>query len=94
MRHEVLIAGHICVELENISLIKFFRFIYGQRRGLWSVDLAIDIYKFAHEMQIPSVMQTANEVLKTIMEASAALRVYSLFLDLDNKEGLLICKKV
>lgn len=56
VRHEVLIVRHIC-KLENISLIKYSSDSFsGREEDFGALNLAIDIYKFVDEMQIPSVI--------------------------------------
>jgi len=53
----------------------------------------MEVYKFAHEMQITSLLHAVNKFFKSIGPTSA-LQVFDFCILLDNKHGVEICKKV
>lgn len=58
------------------------------------IYFAVDVYKFAHEMQIPSLMEPL-EILFTRVPAAQVMAVYDVLKLLGDKNGLLAhCKQV
>jgi hypothetical protein len=53
----------------------------------------MEVYKFAHEMQITSLMHAVNEFFKTI-NTTEALAVYLFCIQMDNEQGLQNCHEV
>jgi hypothetical protein len=54
----------------------------------------MEVYKFAHEMQITSLMHAVNEFFKTIRTSSELLAVFAFCIDMDNNQGLQNCQEV
>jgi hypothetical protein len=53
----------------------------------------MEVYKFAHEMQITSLMHAVNEFFKTV-RTSEVLDVFAFCIDMDNNQGLQNCQEV
>lgn len=70
------------------------RFLYGQEKKFSSFELAMEVYKLAHEMQITSLLHVVDQELLNTVDKYKALQVYDLFVRLENQQGLQICKKV
>ena len=88
------------LSIRNISLIviayhlvAYFRFLYGQVREFKDVQFAIDVFKFAHEMQITSLMHALSKFFETNGTGNALL-FYEICTQLDYQQGSQMCKKV
>lgn len=53
----------------------------------------MEVYRFAHKMQINSLMYAVNEFFTTI-PAWEALKVFEFCIQLDNEHGMQVCRKV
>lgn len=69
------------------------RFLYGQMKEIKDVQLAVEVFKFAHEMQINSLMHAVIESFKAI-GADDVLPFYALCTRLEHQRGLEMCKTV
>jgi hypothetical protein len=74
-------------------LVAYFRFLYGQVREFKDVQFAIDVFKFAHEMQITSLMHALSKFFETNGTGNALL-FYEICTQLDYQQGSQMCKKV
>lgn len=71
------------------------RFVYGRAEDfkLKSTSYTVEVYKFAHEMQIDSLTKQLTELFKE-PTAVNVFAIFELFCKSENKPGLEICKKV
>jgi hypothetical protein len=68
--------------------------VYGQRKEFKNVDVAVDMYSFAHAMQIDCLTSALNEYLSNECSATSVLKIYELYKSIDHDIGLAACKKV
>jgi hypothetical protein len=68
--------------------------VYGQKKEFKNVTLAMDVYKFAHEMQIDCLMTALDEFLFKNISAISVLEVYEFYKLIEHSVGLKTCKEV
>jgi hypothetical protein len=69
--------------------------MYGRAKEFKDVKFSMDVFRFAHEMQLTSLMQSINEYLaKSQINASDALEIFHVCMRTDNQQCLEICKQV
>jgi hypothetical protein len=70
-----------------------FRFIYGSDKDFKDALVAVDVYKFAHEMQLDNLVASAGKYLHDVSPDNL-IPVYNLFTLTSNEEGLKNCREV
>jgi hypothetical protein len=70
------------------------RFLYGREKEFVSISFSVEIYKFAHEMQIKSLMVVLDKYFKDEANASDIFTVFDMYQTLNDNEGVAWCKKV
>lgn len=70
--------------------------MYGAVKDFKSVALGIQVFKFAHEMQIDSLLMTDDivEFFKENQDASDIFSIFDLYHKYDNQLGIEACKEV
>jgi uncharacterized protein (DUF608 family) len=70
-----------------------FRYIYGSNKEFKDASVAVDVYKFAHEMQLDNLVADAGKYLHDVGPDNL-IPVYNLFALTSNEEGLKNCREV
>lgn len=69
--------------------------MYGAVKDFKSVSFGIKVYKFAHEMQITTLMTVGlTEFFHKTIKATEIFAIFDLYTMSDNQLGLYHCKKV
>jgi len=71
-----------------------FRFVYGQKKEFKNVNLAMDVYKFAHKKQIDGLTSALDDFIKKTVTVDTVLKVYKFYKAFDHASGLEVCKEV
>ena len=71
----------------------FSRFVYGQVKDFKSTAFGVNLYKFAQEMQIETLMDELDEFFKKT-NSSEIFALFDLYLTIGNQVGLDNCKLV
>jgi hypothetical protein len=70
------------------------RFVYGQVKDFRSISFGVEIYKWADEMQITSLVAVLDKYFKDEAKATEIFELFELYFKIGNKAGVEWCKKV
>lgn len=71
----------------------YSRYIYGSEKEFKDASVAVEVYEFAHEMQLDSLVADAGRYLHDVGPDNL-IPVYNLFTLTANKQGLENCRMV
>jgi hypothetical protein len=78
----------------NTSVLQILRFVYGREKHFKDTSLAVQVFRFAHEMQIELLVQEAEEFIIDSLDAVCVFAAFDLFKFLENEAGLQKCKEM
>jgi hypothetical protein len=70
-----------------------FRYIYGCKKEFYDASFAVEIYKFAHQMQIDNLVSDVGKFFYDV-SPDKLIPVYNLFSLTNNEKGLDNCRIV
>jgi hypothetical protein len=82
------------IRVEWKKAILLCRFVYGQVKDFVSISFSVEVYKFAHEMEMKSLMTVLEKYFKDEANASDIFTVFDMYQTLNDNEGVAWCKKV
>jgi hypothetical protein len=62
--------------------------------GFRSISFAVDVFKWAHDMKIESLMLVLKDYFEDKAEPSQIFEIFELYYKIGYQEGLAWCKKV
>lgn len=68
------------------------RFVYGREKNFKKTSLAVQVYRFAHEMQIDLLLKEVEKFIIDRLSAASVFAAFDLFKFVDNETGLEECK--
>lgn len=74
-------------------MLYHFRYIYGSTKDFINATLAVEVYKFAHEMQLDNLVADAGKYLYDVGPDNL-IPVYNLFTLTENQQGMENCRMV
>jgi hypothetical protein len=78
--------------MNNINFCSFKRFVYGREAKFKKTSLAVQVFRFAHKMQIDPLLKEVEKFLLQRLSAAVAFAAYDLFKFFNIKAGLSECK--
>jgi hypothetical protein len=68
--------------------------VYGKLRDFKDVPFAVEVFKFAHEMQLDYLANDLIDFIKVEVKPDKVFATYDFFIKMDSDAGLKVCSKV
>jgi hypothetical protein len=73
-------------------VIAFSRFAYGREKQFKDTSLAVQVFRFAHEMQMDLLVEEAEKFIVDSLKAADVFAAFELFKFFNKQDGLQKCK--